>query len=174
MYVPNQVKAGLVGASLVALFSQAFAQSGMPPGVAAAAPSDVSVLAAVGPKKLINTFIAAGNGGASALPTGVYTVIDTSAVNCGNAAGCTYGFESMVQIKPVAGDWAICLFVDSISVSCQYQGHLGSTSGWVVGNARGVRLGVAQGAHTVQTKVYVEGTGAVLAAYQTDYRVYKP
>ena len=147
--------------------------AGSPPGAgmkrAAATPE-----ATVGPKKLVNTWIGSGNGNNAALPQFVYTTIETTVVNCANAAGCTIGIESMAQIKPQSADWAICLRVDGVSASCQYQGNLQGPSGYVIGNARGVKTGITTGSHTVTTQLYVEGVGATYAAYQTDVRVYKP
>lgn len=80
----------------------------------------------------------------------------------------------MAQLEPQGGDWAICLKIDGVTASCQYQGVLGGPSGYVTGNARGVKTGVANGSHTVLTQLYVEGAGATYAYYQTDVRVYKP
>lgn len=129
---------------------------------------------AVGPEKLLATYIGSGNGNNAALPQFAFTTVDSATVNCKNTGGCTIGIETMAQLKPQGGDWAICLQVDGTNTSCQYQGHQGSTTGYVVGNARGVRTGVAFGNHSVATVLYVEGAGCTYAYYQSDYRVYKP
>jgi len=158
-------------ASLVA--AHAAGSDGMPPGIsggkAPGAKPD-----AVGPEKMIATYVKAGNGNNAALPQFAFTTIDSSVVNCKNTGGCSIGIETMAQLKPQGGDWAICLKVDGVTASCQYQGNLGGPSGYVVGNARGFKTGVAFGNHTVDTQLYVEGAGCTYAYYQSDIRVYKP
>lgn len=165
--------AAIATAALVSTL--AFAGSGMPHGAPkASAESLVQPATTYGPKKLVNTWFQQGNGSNAPLTQFGFTTIETSTVNCNNAAGCTIGLESMVQLKPQGGDWAICLLVDGTTTSCQYQGHLASTSGYVVGNAQGLRTGVTSGAHTVATQIYAEGAGATYTYYQTAARVYKP
>jgi hypothetical protein len=157
-----------------ALASRVAAQAAGPAGTPAGAKSPGVQPQAVGPKKLLSTYIGSGNGNGASLPQFAYTTIDSATVNCKNTGGCTIGIETMAQIKPQGGDWAICLTVDGTNTSCQYQGIQGSTTGYVVGNARGVRTGVTFGNHAVTTQIYVEGAGAVYAYFQSDYRVYKP
>lgn len=161
-------------AALVSTLAQA-GPAGTPRGAPKAAP-DAAVQPATtsGPKKLLNTWIQQGNGTNSPLTAFAFNTLETSTVNCNNAAGCTIGLESMVQLKPQGGDWALCLLVDGTTTSCQYQGSLAASSGYVVGNALGLRAGVASGAHTVTTQIYSEGTGATYTYYQTNIRVYKP
>lgn len=174
MLLPSISKLTLAAIAMVSLVAAyAAGPAGSPPGAGHANATEAAPLV-IGPKKLINTYIGQGNGNNAALPQFAYTTIDTATVKCPNTAGCTIGIESMTQLKPQGGDWAICLRVDGVSVSCQYQGHQGSGSGYVVGNARGVKAGVTLGDHTVTTQLYAEGAGATYAAYQSDYRVYKP
>jgi hypothetical protein len=144
--------------------------NGMPPG---ARPSrEMAPPQGIGPKKLQKSWLAAGNGGGASLPQFAFTTVDTTTVSC-TVTNCTIGVETMAQIQPKGGDWAICLLVDGSSVSCQYQGLQGQTTGYAVGNARGVATGLAIGNHTVTTQLYAEGSGCVYAYYQTDSRVYK-
>lgn len=145
------------------------AGTGMPKG---AKVRDVGAQATIGSSmKLLKTVTGVGNGLGAALTPGFNTV-DERSVSCTVAAGCAIGFEAMAQLKPQGSDWAICLLIDSVSVSCQYQGIQGSTSGYVVGNARGMGT-VAQGTHTVTTQIYTESSTATYTYYQTDYRIYK-
>lgn len=152
--------------------AQAAGPAGSPPG--AKVPQAQVSPQISGVKKLVATYMGQGNGNNAALPQFAFTTIDSGTVKCGNTAGCTIGIESMAQIKPQGGDWAICLQVDGTNTTCQYQGIQGSTTGYVVGNARGIRTAVALGNHTVATVLYVEGAGCTYAYYETDYRVYKP
>lgn len=124
-----------------------------------------------GPLKLLKTVTGVGNGSDASLSNG-FNTIDERTISCTVAAGCAIGFETMAQIKPQGADWAICLFIDGNYLSCQYQGVQGSTSGYVVGNARGMGT-VSQGNHTVTTQIYTESGTATYAYYQTDYRLYK-
>lgn len=168
------VPAAVAAAVLLSTLAHA-ASPGAPQGAPRAAASAlVEPMTTTGPKKLLNTWIQQGNGSNAPLTQFGFTTLETSTVNCNNAAGCTIGLESMAQLQPQGGDWAICLLVDGVSTSCQYQGSLAASSGYVVGNARGVRAGVASGSHTVTTQLYAEGAGATYTYYQTDIRVYKP
>lgn len=124
------------------------------------------------PRKLVTTYVSAGNGAGSALTAATFNTIESRTVNCGNAAGCHIGQEAMVQLSTF-GNWAICLRVNGVSSTCQYQGNLPDISSFVVGNARGFSAAVAQGVHTVQTDVYVD-VASTLFGWQTDHRVYKP
>ena len=174
MSIRSFAPAAITLAALCSALAHA-ASPGMPHGAPKAAPSAaVEPATTSGPKKLLNTWIQQGNGSNAPLPQFAFTTLETSTVNCNNAAGCTIGLESMAQLQPQGGDWAICLLVDGVSTSCQYQGSLAASSGYVVGNARGVRAGVASGNHTVTTQLYAEGAGATYTYYQTDIRVYKP
>lgn len=123
------------------------------------------------PRKLVTTYVSAGNGGGSGLSAG-FNFIESRTVKCGNAAGCHIGQESMVQVS-TTGNWAICLSVNGSYTTCQYQGNLPDVGSYVVGNARGFSVSVPTGTHTVQTEVYVD-VASSLAQWQTDHRVYKP
>jgi hypothetical protein len=148
----------------------AAAGNGMPPGVKM---RDQGTLAAIGDNlKLQKTVTGLGNGLGASLPQFAFTTIDERTVTCAVAAGCAIGMEAMAQMKPQGADWAICLYIDGLSVSCQYQGIQGSTTGYVVGNARGMGT-VAQGNHTVTTQLYTEAATSTYAYFQTDYRIYK-
>lgn len=163
------VKSALLVCALSAAGLAVAAGNGAPKGVKA---RDVGTQAVIGsPVKLLKTVTGVGNGNAAALTAG-FNTIDERTIACTVAAGCAIGFEAMAQIKPQGSDWAICLLIDGSSVSCQYQGVQGSTTGWVVGNARGMGT-VTQGTHTVTTQVYTESSTAVYAYFQTDYRLYK-
>jgi len=124
-----------------------------------------------GPKKLLDTYMAIGF---NTIPlSSGYNTVDTSVVTCpNNVQACTIGLESMAQLTTGGGDWAICLKVDGIAPSCQYQGVQGSLTGLVVGNARGARQNLAPGTHTVETQIHVQNSGS-LYFFHTDYRVYK-
>jgi hypothetical protein len=164
----------LIALSLVATAAVAFAgPAGTPKGAPAQAAQSNSAPTAGGKEKLVATYDAVGNGSGTSLPQFGFTTVASSTVKC-ESGGCSIGIESMAQITPKGGDWAICLLVDGTSVSCQYQGVQGSTSGFVVGNARGWASGLSAGNHTVDTQLYAEGAGATYAYFQTDSRVYKP
>ncbi|MBQ0959045.1 hypothetical protein KAK06_08735 [Ideonella sp. 4Y11] len=163
------VKSAILLCALSAAGLAVAAGNGAPKGVKA---RDVGTQAVVGsPVKLLKTVTGVGNGLGAALTLGFNTV-DERSVSCTVAAGCAIGFESMAQLKPQGSDWAICLLIDGNSVSCQYQGVQGSTTGYVVGNARGMGT-VTQGTHTVTTQIYTESSTATYTYYQTDYRIYK-
>jgi hypothetical protein len=148
--------------------------AGSPPGSPAMhAGALVSPNASV-KETLIGSYDAKGNGQTAPLPQYAYTTIATTTFKCTNSTGCSVVIESMDQIQPMGGDWAICLLVDGTSVSCQYQGVQGGPSSYVVGNARGWAGGLAQGTHTVTTQLYVEGAGAAYVYFQTDVSVFKP
>jgi len=169
-FVARAAKAGLlVAGTLPLLATAASGTPPLPPGHTIS-PLDVGTLTH-DPRKLGNTYVNKGNGSGSALVAG-FNTLGTMTVNCGNAAGCHIGQESMVQLR-TTGDWAICLLVDGSYTTCQYQGHLPDVGSYVVGNARGFSAPVAQGTHTVQTQVYVEVSGA-LYQWETDHRVYRP
>lgn len=171
-------------ACLAALAVPALALPPVPVGPAAAPPNAViqsdtpgtEAVTVFGPKKLLDTYMAIGPS-TIALTQNAYNTVDTSVVTCpASAVACTIGLESMAQINPAGNDWAICLLVDGISPSCQYQGVPGSVTGLAVGNARGARQNLAPGSHTVQTQVFVQNHVAAsvnLYFFHTDYRVYK-
>jgi hypothetical protein len=163
------IKSALILGALGVAGLAAAAGTGAPKGIKA---RELGAQAVVGsPVKLLKTVTGVGNGLGAALATG-FNTIDERTVSCTVAAGCAIGFEAMAQLKPQGSDWAICLLIDGVSVSCQYQGIQGSTTGYVVGNARGMGT-VAQGTHTVTTQIYTESSTAIYTYYQTDYRIYK-
>lgn len=159
-------------ATAAALFAPlTIAGDGAPPGANLQAPR-AGVETVTNPHKLLKTHIADGNGFGSALAAATFNVIDSRTVTCG--ATCTIGIESMVQLNPGGGNWAICLRANGASLSCQYQGHLPDTSTFVVGNARGVtNASLAAGSYVVTTEVFTNNA-AFLYGWQTDYRIYKP
>jgi hypothetical protein len=168
-------KAGLLAAAAVASFSQAaVAAPGVPPGARMmSAAEGAGSTESYTERKVVKIYLNNGNGGGSALPAFVFTPIESGTVNCTNAAGCHVGQDSMVQLSPSGGNWAICLAVDGVYSTCQYQGNLPDIGTFVVGNAKGFSGAVSQGLHTVRTDVYVEAAGA-LYGWETDTRVYKP
>lgn len=169
MSIQRFAQSVLITAALAVAGTALATGNGMPKGVKV---RDVGVQATIGGSmKLLKTVTGTGNGNGTPLTLGFNTV-DERVINCTVAAGCAIGIESMGQIKPMGSDWAICLLIDGASVSCQYQGIQGSTSGWAVGNARGVGL-VTQGNHTVTTQLYTEASTATYAFFSTDYRLYK-
>ncbi len=175
MSVQQCVKAGLLAAAIVASFSQAaMAAPGGPPGARMQSATE----GVINPdsyqvRKAINIYLNNGNGGGSALSAFVFNTIESGTVNCTNAAGCHIGQDSMVQLSPNAANWAICLAVDGVYSTCQYQGNLPDIGVFVVGNAKGFSGTVASGTHAVRTDVYVEAASS-LYGWQTDTRVYKP
>ncbi len=177
MSVQQCVKAGLLAAAVVASFSQAAvaAPSGHPPGarMMPSATEGAGGTESYAERKVVKIYLNNGNGGGSALSAFVFNTIESGTVNCTNAAGCHVGADSMVQLAPNGGNWAICLAVDGVYSTCQYQGNLPDISTFVVGNAKGFSGTVSQGLHTVRTDVYVEAASA-LYGWQTDTRVYKP
>ncbi|MFO1339467.1 MAG: hypothetical protein U1F53_14800 [Burkholderiaceae bacterium] len=174
MNVQSITKIALTGAALASLVATVMAApatpSGAPAGVRVS--KQVAPPQGIGPKKLKATYLAAGNGNGASLPQYAFTTVDSTTVSC-STANCTIGIETMAQMTPLGADWAICLVVDGAYASCQYQGIQGSTTGWAVGNARGMATGLAVGSHTVDTQVYTEASGAMYAYYQSDVRVYK-
>lgn len=127
--------------------------------------------------KLANTTIDYGTGG-TALNAG-FNTIDSTTVNCTNAAGCTIGFGLMMQAggQSAGGNkWAICAVVDGINANpgggCPYQNELPTDSAYQVGNSR-QNLAVAAGTHTVTAEVYVTSP-ATLGEWEADYLVYRP
>ncbi len=173
MSVQSFIKLGLLAVSASAcLASTAFAAGGEPAGVGAAMASDVVKIEAAGvARKLINTYSATANGSGSALLASTFNLVDASVVNCTNAAGCHIGLEAMAQVAPAGGDWAICLYVDGLSVACPYQGVNGVGT-FVVGNYRGFSGLVSQGLHNVEMRVF-PNVAASLYRWNVDYRVYK-
>lgn len=169
MSTPAFFQSAIIAAALGVTGAAMAAGNGMPNGVKV---RDASAQTTIGANmKLLKTVTGTGNGSGSSLAMGFNTV-DERVINCAVAAGCAIGIESMGQIKPQGADWAICLLIDGSSVTCQYQGIQGSTSGWVVGNARGVGV-VTAGNHTVTTQLYTESSTASYAYFSTDYRLYK-
>jgi hypothetical protein len=122
------------------------------------------------PRKLLKTYVSTGTGGA--LAAGTFNFVESRTVDCPKATGCSIGQESMLQLNPGGGNWAICLSVNGAYTTCQFQGHLPDTGSFVVGNARGF-VSVPQGVHTVMTEVFVS-LASTLAQWQTDHRVYAP
>jgi hypothetical protein len=122
---------------------------------------------------VVKIYLNNGNGAGSALSAFVFNTIESGTVNCTNSAGCTVGQDSMVQLSPNSGNWAICLAVDGVYSTCQYQGNMPDVSTFVVGNAKGFSAKVPFGLHAVRTDVYVEAASS-LYGWQTDTRVYKP
>jgi hypothetical protein len=176
MSVQHYVKAGLLAAAVVASFSQATVAA---PGAPAGAQMMPSAAEKAGgtesyvERKVVKIYLNSGNGAGSALNALTFNTIESGTVNCTNAAGCTVGQDSMVQLSPNGGNWAICLAVDGVYSSCQYQGHTPDVSSFVVGNAKGLSGKVSFGLHAVRTDVFVD-LASSLYAWQTDTRVYKP
>jgi hypothetical protein len=176
MSVQQCVKAGLLAAAVIASFSQAaVAAPGGPPGarMMPSATEGAGGTESYTERKVVKIYLNNGNGGGSALSAFVFNTIESGTVNCTNAAGCHVGQDSMVQLAPNGGNWAICLAVDGVYSTCQYQGNLPDISSFVVGNAKGFSGTVPFGLHTVRTDVYVEAASA-LYGWQTDTRLYKP
>ncbi len=176
MSIQPLFKAGLLAAAVIALSSQAaVAAPGTPPGarMKPAATEGAGGTESYTVRKVLKIYINNGNGFGSALSAATFNTIESGTVNCTNAAGCTVGQDSMVQLAPNGGNWAICLAVNGIYSTCQYQGHLPHVSSFVVGNAKGFSATVPFGLHTVRTDVYVDAA-STLHGWQTDTRVYKP
>ncbi len=154
------------------LITNSIAAGGEPGGMDAAAAQGVAPAnaAAVG-RVLQSTYSTTGNGNGSALPAATFSVVDTTTIVCGPVAGCYIGMEAMVQLAPSGGDWAICLYVDGVSVNCPYQGVNGVSS-FVVGNYRAISGLVAKGTHTAELRVYTSTAGG-LYRWSVDYRKYK-
>jgi hypothetical protein len=173
MSISHSSRSALFAAATLAATTQMALAAGaspeLPPGKSMAS-SPISVLTH-DPLKIITTYISAGNGGGSALAAGVFNFVESRTVDCNKAGGCVVGQESMVQINPGGGNWAICLSVNASYTTCQFQGHLPDTGTFVVGNARGTVV-VPFGIHTVQTDVFTSNAGT-LAQWQTDHRLYK-
>ena len=159
--------AATVFASMTQLAMAAGASPDMPAGKTMA--NTANQVLTHDPRKLVNTYISSGNGGA--LSAGVFNPIESRTVNCNKIGGCVIEQDSMIQVSPGGGNWAICLSVNSTYTTCQFQGHLPDVGTYVIGNARGNVL-VAQGIHTVQTDVYT-ANASTLAAWQTDHRVFR-
>jgi hypothetical protein len=164
--------AALAASAALALVSQAaMARDGSPLGANMQAET-LGIATVANPHKLKTTHTANANGFGSALAAGAFNVIDSRNVNCADI--CTIGIESMVQINPAGGNWAICLRANGVYLTCQYQGHLPDVSTFVVGNARGVtNASLAAGVYVVQTEVFTANASS-LYGWQTDYRIYKP
>jgi hypothetical protein len=170
------VKAGLLAAAVIASFSQAaVAAPGVPPGarMKPAASEEAGGTESYTERKVVKIYLNNGNGFGSALNAFTFNTIESGTVNCTNGAGCTVGQDSMVQLSPNGGNWAICLAVDGVYSSCQYQGNLPDVSSFVVGNAKGFSAKVPFGLHAVRTDVFVDAA-STLHGWQTDTRVYKP
>jgi hypothetical protein len=142
-------------------------------------PDSTEAVAAFGPKRLVETFMAKGPGSVPISLGAQWTTLDSSTVVCPGTNICTIGLESMVQIHPLGGNWAICLKIDNIAHSCQLQGTWGQGgNGIVVGNARGALQNLQPGPHTVSTEVFLQnpptsGGPAKVYFFHTDYRIYK-
>ncbi len=173
MSMQTLLRNSLLAASAVAcLATTAFAAGGEPGGLGTAATDGVArTEAATVGRKLISTWSATANGSGSALLAGTFNLIDASTVNCSAAAGCHIGLEAMVQVAPAGGDWAICFYVDGVSVACPYQGVNGVGT-FVVGNYRGFSGLVGQGLHNVEMRVFSNNASS-LYRWNVDYRVYK-
>ncbi|MGB8702405.1 MAG: hypothetical protein WCD18_23555 [Thermosynechococcaceae cyanobacterium] len=130
--------------------------------------------ATTAPTKLLQTFFRSGSGGIT-LAANAFTPISTVSVTCNNAAGCSIGVESMIQIQPPAGtQWAICPQVGGVFMSppCPFQGLLPAVSSFVTGNGRS-NITVPLGTHTVTTTVFVSAA-STLRNWESDVRLYKP
>lgn len=169
MSVRFSAKAGLMAAVVIASMTQLAMADGarpeLPIGKTMAEPPGVLTH---DPRKLLITYISSGTGGS--LAAGAFNFVESRTVNCAKAGGCIISQESMLQLNPGGGNWAICLSVNGTYTTCQFQGHLPDTGSFVVGNARG-NVAVPTGVHTVQTDVFTSNAGT-LAAWQTDHRVY--
>jgi hypothetical protein len=159
--------AATVFASMTQLAMAAGASPDMPAGKAMA--QSANQVLTHDPRKLVNTYISSGSGGA--LSAGVFNPVESRTVNCNKIGGCVIEQDSMIQLSPGGGNWAICLSVNGTYTTCQFQGHLPDVGSFVVGNARGNVL-VAQGIHTVATDVFTSNA-STLAAWQTDHRVFR-
>ena len=160
-----------VSIALAATTSAAWAAEGSP---LHGAPQVRSVTAAVA-HKTVSTFFNYGSSGGASLVPGFNNVDTATTIKCTNAAGCTIGVSSMIQISPPAGtNWAICPVVDGnyINPPCPFQGNLADTSSFVTGNGQS-NFQVATGTHTVQTQVYTD-QAAGLYNWQVTYTLYKP
>jgi hypothetical protein len=167
------LRGGLLSIALAWLAPLSLADNLGGPGQAAGGTLAAQGLAAESvstPLKLVNTYIS--NGAGAPLAAFTFNLVESRTVNCPNLAGCHIGQESMVQLTTTA-NWAICLSVDGLSTTCQYQGNLPHIGPYVVGNARGISGTVRQGLHTVKTEVYTE-VASTLVRWQTDHRVYRP
>lgn len=146
-----------------------------------AATARQSAVTAAGSLKAVSTFLHWGSSGGAPLVAGFNDIDAPITINCGNAAGCTIGVASMVQIAPYSSTvWAICPVVDGINYMnppCPYQGSLDGVGGFVTGNSL-ANLAVTSGTHTVQLRVYVNqayvGQAAELHNWQVNYTLYKP
>ena len=126
-----------------------------------------------GTHKLTLSVLHTGSGGSLAAG---FNTIDSTSFSCGNAAGCTYGFNTMVQVGPQSASgvlWAICAVADGnyASPGCPYQGAIPTTNYSVGGSRQSIT--VSQGTHTLSIQVYV-GAASTLGEFETDYLQYKP
>jgi hypothetical protein len=171
MSVQSSAKAGLMAAALIASMTQLAVAGGAGPELPAGKSMAKSAMGVMthDPRKLVNTYISSGNGGSLAANT--FNFIESRTVDCNKTVGCLIEQDSMVQLSPGGGNWAICLSVNGTYTTCQFQGHLPDVGSYVVGNARGNVL-VAQGVHTVQTDVYT-ANASTLAQWQTSHRVFR-
>lgn len=165
------LRGGLLSIALAGLASPLWADNPASPAAAGGLAAQGLAAESVGPAlKLVSTYVSNGTGGA--LAAGTFNFVESRSVSCPNSGGCHIGQESMVQLV-TSGNWAICLSVDGIYTTCQYQGNLPHVGSYVVGNARGISGTVSLGRHTVKTEVYTD-VASSLTRWQTDHRVYKP
>jgi len=157
----------LVAVSLIAATSLAFAgSSGSPKGHGVSQNT-----ATAGVSKISGTIDVNGNGESASLPQFAFTEVADASVSCKKA--CSIEVEAMSQIQTAGADWAICLVVDGVDVSCQYQGVQAGPSSFVVGNARGFAAALAVGTHDVQMQLYSESATATYQYFQMDVNILK-
>ena len=163
-----------VMSSVIALVALTSAQAGHTPSASPLKGQRVSPNAVSGPKKLLQTKLSYGVGGAVGAG---FAAID-SPINfaCPGTTTCAYEVEQHVQVagSTDGNQWAICTQIDGTFLTQPSCPFLGTVPNGALGSgsfAQGAS-GIPHGAHTIQTFIYTED-GATVYNYQITYRVYR-
>ena len=162
----------LVFLTLMTVAGLAFAQSGKMMGNAEGGQAYPSF----GSHTLKATYISNGALGTT-VPGGDSPIDAVHTISCPGTSGtCLFQADSWVQAGRGTGDpIAICFYVDGslVNGACYYDGDVPDSFLQVSTsiNAQGISVG----AHTVQTHIYIGGSGgAQLGYYNINYKVYRP
>ena len=110
------------------------------------------------------------------IPAATFTLIDAAiTVTCPGLTGtCLLQAGQWIQTgggSSTSNEFALCFYVDGVSLPCYYDGSTPSDGSFVMGTVS-QGISVAHGNHTVQTYIY-SNNGAFMNLYTFTYRIYK-
>jgi hypothetical protein len=167
----TSMKKLLVALTLMALASLAFAQSSSKATGGTAAPQFPSF----GKHTLTGTYISNGDLGTS-VPEGDSPLDAVHTISCPGTSGtCLFQIDAWVQVgRGTGAPVAICFYVDgSLVGNCYYSEDV--PDNYIQVSTSTNAPGISLGSHTVQTHLYIGGTGgANVGYYNINYKVFKP